>query len=88
MANLLPFTELLGGFGLLLAEQLQLLHLPPQLDVGRFQSRVSGNVQFGASLQTLRSQSNRGTKRGKKKEKKLEMGENKNSRVSTRLTGT
>jgi hypothetical protein len=33
--NLLPFTELLSGFGLLLAEQLQLLHLPPQLDVGR-----------------------------------------------------
>ena len=74
--NLLPFAELLGRFGLLLAQQFQLLHLATQLDVGRLQGRVSRHVQLGAPLQSLSTHTARHPrrkcrKRHRKKHNKL-----------------
>jgi hypothetical protein len=54
----LPFAELLGRFGLFLAQEFQLFHLPPELDVGRLQGRVAGHVKLGTSLQSLDGQKN------------------------------
>jgi hypothetical protein len=54
MLYLLPFTELLGRFGLFFAEQFQLFNLPSELDVGGLQGRVTSHVKLGTSLQSLR----------------------------------
>lgn len=54
----MPFAELLGRFGLFLAQEFQLFHLPPELDVGRLQGRVAGHVKLGTSLQSLDGQKN------------------------------
>ena len=53
--DLLPFGELLRRLCLLLAEQLELLDLAPQLHVRRLQVRVARHVQLRTTLQTLRT---------------------------------